>query len=91
MLVNAVLPFMFALGEADDDDLLTRRSLALYRLSPKLDENELTKEAWTALFEGLRCVKDSPENVRTQIVNGARRQQGLLHLIKLASSPSPAS
>ena len=58
MMVNAVLPFLFALGRADKDETLTSRSLALYKHSPKLQENELTREAWSALFEGLKCVDD---------------------------------
>ena len=91
MLVNAVLPFLFALASADKDDTLTSRSLALFKHSPKLQENELTREAWSALFEGLKCVDDPGGRVRHQIVNGARRQQGLLHLRKLATSPNSPS
>ena len=91
MLVNAVVPFLFALARADKDDTLTSRSLALFRHSPKLQENELTREAWSALFEGLKCVDDPEGRVRHQIVNGARRQQGLLHLRKLATSPNSPS
>ncbi len=89
MLVNGVLPFLFALGGDDKDDSLVRRSLALFRQCPKLQENELTREAWSALFERLRCMDDPADRIRNQIVNGARRQQGLLHLRKLASSPNP--
>ena len=91
MLVNAVLPFLFALASADKDDTLTSRSIALFRHCPKLQENELTREAWSALFEGLKCVDDPGGRVRHQIVNGARRQQGLLHLRKLATSPNSPS
>ncbi len=91
MMVNAVLPFLFALGRADKDETLTSRSLALYKHSPKLQENELTREAWSALFDGLKCVDDPAGRVRHQIVNGARRQQGLLHLRKLATSPNSPS
>ena len=87
MVVNAVLPFLLALGRADEDDALTQRSLALFEHCPRLQENELTREAWTALFERMRCVDGADSNVRTQLVNGARRQQGLLHLRKLATSP----
>ena len=89
MVVNAVLPCLFALGRAADDRSLEQRSRTLFRLCPKLQENELTKEAWTALFERLRCVNGVDSHVRNQIVNGARRQQGLLHLRKLATSPNP--
>ncbi len=91
MLVNAVLPFLFALASADVDDALTSRSIALFRHCPKLEENELTREAWSALFEGLKCVDDPGGRVRHQIVNGARRQQGLLHLRKQATSPNSPS
>ena len=91
MLVNAVLPFLFALASADKDDTLTSRSLALFKHSPKLQENELTRETWSALFDGLKCVDDPGGRVRHQIVNGARRQQGLLHLRKLATSPNSPS
>ena len=87
MAVNAILPFLFALGRADDKHNLERRSLDLFARCPKLQENELTREAWTALFERLRCVDGADRRVLNQIVNGARRQQGLLHLRKLATSP----
>ncbi len=89
MVVNAVLPCLFALGRSDDDRSLEQRSLTLFRLCPKLQENELTREAWAALFERLRCVHGPAIHVRNQIVNGARRQQGLLHLRKLGTSPNP--
>jgi len=73
MAVNAVLPFLHIQGRISGDSLLRDATFQVYREAPKLQENELTHEVRRLLL--------APGRERQ--VNGARRQQGLLHLYRL--------
>ena len=73
MAVNAALPFLHAQGHLSGDPSLRDASFQVYREVPKLQENELTHE--------MRRLLLAPGWERQ--VNGARRQQGLLHLYRL--------
>jgi hypothetical protein len=76
MAVNAVLPVLHAEGRTAGDQLLSDRALQTYRGAPKLQENELTWEA-SRLF----LTTD-----QRPLVDGARRQQGLIHLYRVFTS-----
>lgn len=71
--VNVVLPFFHARGRLRRDASLRDASLKLYRDSPPLQENELTREMQYLIlppgWKGLAC--------------SAGRQQGLIHLYRL--------
>ena len=68
LAVNAVLPLLHSLDGAAESSYL-----ALYRLFPRLQGNEVVREMSEQLL---------PETWRAE-VNAARRQQGLLHLAAL--------
>jgi hypothetical protein len=67
--INIVLPFMYAWGGIKRDLDLQRRSLEIFRKTPSLAENEITREMKRLL----------PDGIDTR---GARRQQGLIYLYK---------
>lgn len=67
--VNVVLPFMYAWGGITRDRELQAASVDIFRRSPSLPDNEITREMKRLL----------PPGVDTR---GARRQQGLIHLYK---------
>ncbi len=69
IVVNVVLPFMHAWGSVTRDRELRGASLEVFRRTPGLAENEITREMKRLL----------PSEVDTR---GARRQQGLIHLYK---------
>jgi hypothetical protein len=73
--VNGVLPFFHCLATREGDGRLADASLRLYRSSPRLQENELTREMRQQLL---------PRGWERVVCN-ARRQQGLLHLYGLLS------
>ncbi|MDY6893219.1 MAG: DUF2851 family protein [Chloroflexota bacterium] len=72
IVVNIVLPFVFAWAEANLERGLAEHVEALYRGYPRAGENEITREA-ASLLSG---------TCDPGLVNSARRQQGLLHLDK---------
>ena len=76
IVVNIVLPFIFAWAEACSHRRLERRILALYRRYPVVGEYGMTRE-----LKGLLGVGAS------ELVGSARRQQGLLHLDKMYCRP----
>ena len=73
LAVNAVLPFAVAWAGTQGDPALAEASTALYHKYPKAAENEVQREMAELLI---------PLQWRST-VNGARRQQGLLHLQRL--------
>ena len=73
LAVNAVLPFAVAWAGAQGDSSLAEASTALYHRYPKAAGNEVQREMAELLI---------PSQWRSTI-NGARRQQGLLHLQRL--------
>ena len=73
LAVNAVLPFMHAWAEARGHGPGPDAAWALYRLFPRLEDNELFREMAVQLL---------PHGWRS-VVSTARRQQGLLHLSAL--------
>ena len=72
MAVNVLLPFCAAWGAGMGDSGLTKAAWALYRGWPTLPENEITRE--------MRARLGDPSGADGPRPNGARRQQGLLHL-----------
>jgi hypothetical protein len=73
--VNVVLPFLHALAEIRQDAQEAESHLETYGRFGKLQDNELTREMSEQLMApGWQ-----------QLVNNARRQQGLLHLKNLIS------
>ncbi len=84
LAVNVVLPFCHALAEGGSDNGAGHgageesgtAALALYRKFPKLQANEITREMAERLL--------APE--WAELVNNARRQQGLIHLHRQLAS-----
>ena len=96
MAVNCVLPFFHSLSRKRGESEVAQRALELYRGFPRLQENELTREMWEQLFrpmpEAFGGEGEGGDQGRCRrVVSGARRQQGLLHLHRLASSPVASS
>ena len=84
ILVNVLLPHLYAAAHLAGDAELGRRALHLYRGAPVCPDNELTREvkALMAASKG-GC----------PVVNSARRQQGLIHVYRVLqgrASPAPA-
>jgi len=73
LVVNAVLPFLYAWGEVLEDAGYIGVAHALYDRFPMLSVNEVTREMAEQLL---------PVEWRI-VVSNARRQQGLLHLSAL--------
>ena len=67
------------------------RCLELYHAYPRLQENELTREMARQLVLPLLEASGAPTAAGGKgygrVVGNARRQQGFLHLQRLASSP----
>lgn len=72
VVVNVVLPFVHAFAQVAGLPALGRAAVDRYHAFPKLEENELTREARRIFGATL-----DPRWVR-----GARRQQGLIHLYR---------
>jgi hypothetical protein len=68
IIVNALLPFAFAYGKVNLYPQLMRKSLALYGTYPRLVANAIERHMKEQL------------GVSEDVVNSARRQQGLLHI-----------
>ena len=84
ILVNVLLPHLYAAAHLSGDAELRRRALHLYRGAPACPDNEVTREvkALMAASKG-GC----------PVVNSARRQQGLIHVYRVLqgrASPAPA-
>lgn len=73
IIVNVVMPLLLAVADRGQDDGLRERVMSTYAAAPRLSENEITR-AMTEEALGPRAGKS---------INGARRQQGLLHLYRL--------
>ncbi len=71
LLVNVLLPFFHAKGGITGAAWMDARALELYHQMPLLQENAITREMRRQLLP-----PDSP------LVQGARRQQGLIHLYR---------
>ena len=80
MVVNCVLPFIHAWARSRGDRELEEQSLEEYRRLPRLQENEITREMGRLASEGLPDEADW-----RRVVDGARRQQGLVHLHRVMS------
>ena len=95
MAVNCVLPYLHALAHLTGDGQLGDLSLRVYRGFPGLQENEITREIRRQLFscpplvsvDVPKVLNDRGDKVWKNLVCNARRQQGLLHLHQLISSP----
>ena len=84
ILVNVLLPHLYAAAHLAGDEELRRRAVHLYRAAPSCPDNEVTREvkALMAASKG-GC----------PVVNSARRQQGLIHVYRVLqgrASPAPA-
>jgi len=75
IVINIVLPFVFAWARAGSNRRLSRRVMELYRSYPRAGEYGATRE-----LEGLLLGVGGGN--ASGVVNSARRQQGLLHLDK---------
>jgi hypothetical protein len=73
IVVNVTMPLLLAVSDREGDNVLRERVLAAYATFPKLSDNEITR-AMTEEALGPRAGKS---------INGARRQQGLLHFYRL--------
>ncbi len=67
-----LLPFLYALGQASGDALLSERAVALYRAYPSTAPNRVTREMALQLGGPRGAV----------VARGACRQQGLIHLYR---------
>jgi hypothetical protein len=74
IVVNVLLPFAAALGQAGKHPELAEKAHGMYRCYPVLAENTLEKHMRKQL--GIGCY----------LVNTARRQQGLIHIFKTLCS-----
>lgn len=72
MVVNVLLPFFFAFGEAYRLPEVRRSALEAYIRHPRLEENHITRE--------MRLRLHTPND--SNIVKSALRQQGLIQLFK---------
>ena len=72
IVINIILPFAFAWAGANLQEDLAERVSALYRSYPKAGENVITREL-AVLLMGTGAF---------ELVDSARRQQGLIHLDK---------
>ena len=77
ILVNVALPFLRAHAALRGDDELKSASLEAYIASPRLQENEITRE--------MRRLCGIGKDVKMT----ARRQQGMIHLYKTAVRGQP--
>ena len=99
MAVNCVLPFLHAIGRVRGDSRLAQIAFRLYQDSPRLQDNELTREMRQQLFShiftkaavGSGVSGYGNERVLEEVIHNARRQQGLLHLHRLITSPGSLS
>ncbi|HEX8597442.1 MAG TPA: DUF2851 family protein [Chloroflexia bacterium] len=73
IVVNVAMPLLLAVADRERDSALREKVLAAYATFPKLSDNEITR-AMAEEALGPRAGKS---------INGARRQQGLLHLYRL--------
>lgn len=73
MVINVVLPALKAYALEASDGRLETAVHAIYARYPAASSNELTRRMCRRLF-------DTPQ--MTSVINGARMQQGLLHLYK---------
>lgn len=83
MLVNILLPYLYATAHLTGNAALGHRALELYRGAPPCPDNEVTREvkALMAASKG-GC----------PVVNSARRQQGLIHVYRvLQGRAAPAA
>ena len=72
VVVNVLLPFAYALGQAASETALAERALAIYRLYPSGPPNRVVREMAVQVGGA-----DGPKLAR-----GACRQQGLIHLYR---------
>lgn len=70
IVINVILPFGFAWGQASGEEALVERALRLYRGYPRAGENAVTRDLSNLLFGG------EP----SRLAGSALRQQGLIHL-----------
>ena len=85
MIVNCVMPFLHGWAKhgwasRGGGEELEELSLESYRRSPRLQENEITREMSRLASQGLADGSDP-----RRVVKGARRQQGLVHLHRVMS------
>ncbi len=73
IVVNIVLPLLLAYADIEGKESLRERVFAIYAAFPRLAENKVTR-AMTEEALGPR---------KGRSINGARRQQGLMHLYRL--------
>lgn len=71
MMVNAVLPFLYAVARRTNDDTLLRTIREVFAAHPALPDNETLRQMKAVLFQGRPGLK---------LTSSARFQQGLLHV-----------
>ncbi len=74
LAVNVVLPFFHAYADLHDDDRLRNLAHHRYVLHPRLADNEVTRRMGHELLGERKRERG--------LLNGARRQQGLMHLYR---------
>lgn len=78
IIVNVVLPVLLAYAVEIDDWKLKNYIREIYKKYPLLTDNEITRTMKERVF---------PANPKVSMINGARMQQGLIHLQKQVCSP----
>ena len=94
MVINIVLPFLAAFGRDQRRSTLSQSALTAYRLHPKLASNELVENVARQVFrhwlenpaeaqsylESQTVKGRVPALTVARLIEGARRQQGLIYL-----------
>ena len=73
MVINVVLPALNAYGHEANDERLINAVLSIYARYPLASSNDITRKMCQRLFA---------KSSMPALINGARMQQGLLHLYK---------
>jgi len=77
IVINVILPFIFAWGESNSQKRMKERALDLYRVYPKAADYGITRDLAGRIFGGQA----------SGLVKTARRQQGLIHLDRTYCRP----
>ena len=75
IVINVILPVIFAYAAEIEDSLLKNNMLQLYKSYSKVTSNSIIKKMSELLF--------GTTKITNKFINTAARQQGLIHLYKL--------
>jgi RNAse (barnase) inhibitor barstar len=74
IFINIIIPILLAYARKTDDLVLEERLFKVYKLHPKLSPNNVTRFMSCRIF--------GQDTQKRNIVNNARRQQGLIQIFK---------